>query len=292
MHQKLWYNKAMEEKNICAKNRIRETLKISRREGLLVALAVLILLVMTACLVLARDEAKEPLVPRETQWTNVYDPDAFFLDEKGRLCYEDTRWTSLIGVDVSSYQNEVNWKQVAADGVELAMIRLGYRGYSSGQMNLDPCYEDNVKGAGDAGLYVGVYFFSQAVSEEEARDEARFVLRKIRGKKIDGPIAYDMEYIDGAYRINSLTVEEKTKIAEAFCQIIEENGYEAMIYGNPTWFMEDVNVTEMTHHGIWLAHYTEMTQWPYDYWMWQYTDQGSVAGIEGPCDLNIWLQGK
>jgi GH25 family lysozyme M1 (1,4-beta-N-acetylmuramidase) len=186
----------------------------------------------------------------------------------------------------------VDWRQVAADGVEFAMVRLGYRGYSSGAMNLDPFYEQNVKGARDAGLHVGVYFFSQAVTEEEAMDEARFVLRKLRGKRIDGPVAFDMEYIDGAERINHLTVEEKTAIADAFCKIIEENGYQPMIYGNPTWFTEDVNLENLSHRGIWLAHYIEMTQWPFDYWMWQYTDRGTVAGIEGGCDLNIWMEPK
>lgn len=273
----MWYNENMKE-------------LLNDKKKMMIILSVVA--VLGLLLIFSLGEEKPELMPADAEEMNHYDSEAFFLDEKGRICYEDTQWTSLIGVDVSSYQNQVDWKRVAADGVELAMVRLGYRGYSSGTMNLDPYFEENVKGASNADLYVGVYFFSQAVTKEEAMDEARFVLRKIRGMKIDGPIAYDMEYIPGADRINGLTVEEKTELADAFCQVIEENGYRAMIYGNPTWFTEDVNLSALSHRGIWLAHYIDMTRWPYGYWMWQYTDQGIVDGIEGTCDLNIWLQKK
>ncbi len=273
-------------------NENRKKLKLNAKGRIFVTLAAMILLSLLMNHMMTWFDTYDGLGEREVQTGNPYDAEAFFYDEKGRLCYEDERWTSFTGVDVSSYQKEVDWQQVAADGVEFAMIRLGYRGYSSGMLNLDPYFEQNVKGAKAAGLQVGVYYFSQAITIEEALDEARFVLRKIRGLGIDGPIAYDMEYIEGAERINHLTVEEKTAMADAFCQFVEKNGHEALIYGNPTWFTEDVDLTLLTHHDIWLAHYIDMTQWPFDYTIWQYTDRGSAAGIEGVCDMNIWLKEK
>lgn len=271
-------------------NRIR--LRLNAKGRIFLTLAAMILLSVAISWMISWYDSYDGPGPREVQKDNPYDPEAFFYDEKGRLCYEDERWTSYTGVDVSSYQKVVDWQQVAADGIEFAMVRLGYKGYSSGRLNLDPYFEENVRGAKDAGLTVGVYFFSQALTAEEAMDEARFVVRKIRGHKINGPIAFDMEYIEGVERINGLTVEEKTAIADAFCQFIEKNGYEAMIYGNPVWFAEDVDLTLLTHHEIWLAHYTDLTQWPFYYTMWQYTDRGTVAGIEGGCDLNIWMKEK
>lgn len=271
-------------------NRIR--LRLNAKGRIFLTLAAMILLSVTINWMMSWFDSYDGLGEREVQTGNPYDPEAFFHDEKGRLCYEDEWWTSYTGVDVSSYQNEVDWQQVADDGIEFAMVRLGYKGYSSGLLNLDPYFEENVREAKDAGLAVGVYFFSQALTAEEAMDEARFVVRKIRGHKIDGPIAFDMEYIEGVERINGLTVEEKTAIADAFCQFIEKNGYEVMIYGNPVWFAEDVDLTLLTHHEIWLAHYTDLTQWPFYYTMWQYTDRGTVAGIEGGCDLNIWMKEK
>lgn len=278
--------------NHTATNRNREKLKLNAKGRIFVTLAVMVLLSLLINHMMTWFDTYDGLGEREVQIGNPYNPEAFFLDEKGRLCYEDEYWTSYIGVDVSSYQKEINWQQVADDGVEFAIIRLGYRGYSSGLLNLDPYFEQNVRAAEKAGLQVGVYFFSQAVTTEEALDEARFILRKIRGMKIDGPIVYDMEYIEGAERINHLTVEEKTAMADAFCQFIERNGHDAMIYGNPTWFAEDVDLTLLTHHELWLAHYIEMTEWPFAYSMWQYTEDGTVAGIEGGVDLNIWMIAK
>lgn len=221
-----------------------------------------------------------------------YDPDQFRYDEDGRLHYEDETWISRTIVDVSAYQKEIDWQKAADDGIEMAMIRLGYRGYETGLLNLDPYYESNVKEARKAGLDVGVYFFSQAVTVEEAEEEARFVLRKIRGKHVDGPVAFDMEPVAGADRITGLTVEEKTEIADAFCQLIEKNGHSAVIYGNPSWLTKDVDLHLLTDHAIWLAHYTTAANWGYDYRMWQYTDSGHVAGIEGSTDLSVQLREK
>lgn len=205
----------------------------------------------------------------------------------GRLYYEDDRYVSVSGVDVSAYQQEIDWQAVKEDGIDFAMIRLGYRGYEDGQLKLDSCYEYNVKEAKKAGLTTGVYFFSQATTPEEAIEEAHFVLRKIRGKKVDGPVGFDMEWIEGATRINDLTVEEKTAIADAFCQVIEEKGYAPIIYGNQPWLLKHIDLSYLTAYPVWLAHYSATTDYPNAYQIWQYTDSGQVDGIKGKVDLNL-----
>ncbi len=223
---------------------------------------------------------------------NHYDVNSYYYDDDDRLHYDDAAYTSVTVLDVSYAQKNVNWEKVANDGIDEVIIRLGYRGYKSGLLNLDEYFEQNLKGAKEAGLDVGVYFFSQAVSVDEAREEAKFVLSNIKGEKIKGPVVFDMEPIKGADRITYLTVEEKTAIADAFCDLIDKKGYEAMIYGNPQWLNGEVDLSLLTEHPVWLAHYTEYTEWPYWYSMWQYTDKGKVSGIKGDADLSVRLIAK
>lgn len=229
-------------------------------------------------------------LPQEMDY-HRYDPSGFYEDD-GFLRYEDARYTSLVGVDVSYYQEEIDWKRVAGSGVDFAMIRLGFRGYDSGELALDNRYKENLRGAKRAGLDVGVYFFSQAVSVEEAVEEAKFVVRHIRGKGINMPVVFDMEPIEGTDRITALTDRQRTEIADAFCQIIEKNGYHPMIYGNPYWLYNYIDLSYLTRYDTWLAHYAGETDYPYPFQLWQYTDSGRVDGISGNADLNICLQEK
>ena len=217
---------------------------------------------------------------------NTYDMSLLY-EQDGRLQYEDERYETETGIDVSSYQKEIDWEAVKKDGIDFAMVRLGYRGYQDGELKLDSQYEANVRGAKDAGIETGVYFFSQATTPEEAMEEARFVLRKIRGKKIDGPIGFDMEFIEGANRINDLTVEEKTEIADAFCQTIAKKGYQPVIYGNQPWLLKHLDLSYLTEYPVWLAHFASTTDYPYAFSVWQYSDSGQVAGIEGNVDMNL-----
>ena len=286
---KLWYNKIMRRTNNTGfKTKYRLQLSIPVQLALTFGLMLLFSILLNFLLNWEK-EGYQGLGEPEAIPAAVYSAEGFYYGEDGRLYYEDDVWTSRQVVDVSSFQHEVDWQQVAGDGIDMAMIRLGYRGYESGLLNLDPYFEQNVKGAREAGLETGVYFFSQALTVEEAEEEARFVLKHIRRKGIDGPVAFDMEHIEGVERISALTVEEKTAIADAFCQTIEKRGYETLIYGNPKWFTEDVDLSLLTHRDIWLAHYVQLTGWPSWYRMWQYTDRGSVAGIEGGVDLSVQL---
>lgn len=301
----MWYTVTMEEEiktaagaeesGIGPRTRAKKNKTIPKPNGAVKVMAVFIGMILLSLLInhmmnwfSPYEGLEEPqLIPAQE-----YNLEAFFYTEDGRLHYEDENWTSRQVVDVSSYQNVVDWQQVAADGIEMAVIRVGYRGYESGLLNLDTFFETNAEGAAEAGLEVGVYFFSQAVTVEEAEDEARFVLKQIRGKKVTGPVAFDMEHIEGADRISHLTREEKTAIADAFCQLIEKNGYEAVIYGNPLWLTGDINLSQLTAHDVWLAHYTALSYWPAWYGMWQYTDRGTVAGIQGGVDLNVQMVRK
>ena len=220
---------------------------------------------------------------------NKYDLSAFYYDDSGRLHYEDESFHSIQVMDVSYAQAKINWQKVKDDGIDMVMIRLGYRGYQSGLLNLDEYFEANVKGAKEAGIKAGVYFFSQAVSIEEAEEEAKFAIKYYKENKLKGPIAFDMEPIKGADRITYLTDEEKTAIADAFLSYVEKKGYEGLLYGNPKWLKGSLELDKLTKHNVWLAHYTEITDYPYWYCMWQYTSKGKVKGIKGDVDLSVML---
>lgn len=209
------------------------------------------------------------------------------LYEDGRAVYEDEQYKTVTGIDVSEFQGDIDWKAVKEDGIDFVMIRLGFRGSETGKLMLDAKFKENLKGAKNAGLDVGVYFFSQAVTPEEAIEEARYVLKHIRRKGVHYPVAFDMEPIDGKERAAHLSKEENTAIADAFCQVIDRNGYHPVIYGNPKWMRRHIDLSYLSDYDKWLAHYTDVTNYKSDFIMWQYTDNGTVDGIYGPVDLNI-----
>ena len=202
---------------------------------------------------------------------------------------EDGKVISHKGIDVSRYQGNIDWKQVKESGVEFAIVRLGLRGYGKeGKLSLDEKFLDNVKGANAAGVKVGVYFFTQAITEEEAVEEAEMVLENIKGLKIDLPIVLDVEKTsakDG--RMNQLSVEERTKVVHAFIDRIKESEYTPMIYSNMEMWSVLLNMEEFEDIDKWYAYYTPTIYFPYEYAIWQYSDKGQVPGIEGDVDLNI-----
>lgn len=197
---------------------------------------------------------------------------------------------SLLGIDVSSYQGAVNWKRVKAAGVDYAMIRVGYRGYGTGSIRLDDRYEANISGAIAAGIPVGVYFYSQAVSVEEAEEEAAFVLEKLRGYDVAYPVVFDMEEIEqDDARTDALTKPERTDITIAFCEKIKAAGYTPMVYGNIRWMILHLELERLEAYDKWFAQYFKQPFFPYAFSMWQYTARGQIDGIEGPVDLNLGL---
>ena len=192
------------------------------------------------------------------------------------------------GIDVSKYQGNIDWAAVASDGVEYAFVRLGIRGYGSGKLSLDEFFEKNMRGAKDAGIKTGVYFFTQAITVEEAAEEADYVLQNIASYDVSYPVVFDVEMItndDG--RANNLSQTERTDIAIAFCDKIRAAGYTPMIYGNVKCFTKLLDMTRLNDYEKWYAFYDDYMYMPYDVGIWQYTEKGSVPGINANVDLNI-----
>lgn len=191
------------------------------------------------------------------------------------------------GIDVSEYQESIDWKQVAEDGVEFAIIRVAYRGYGTGRLVEDSRFEANIKGATSNGVKVGVYVFSQATSEEEAIEEANFVLERIAPYKVECPVVFDVETTRADGRMNRISVEDRTRCALAFCQTVENAGYRPMLYYNAEMGALKLNIQVLEQYDKWFAAYTDRFYYPYAYDVWQYSSTGSVAGIKGDVDLNI-----
>lgn len=207
--------------------------------------------------------------------------------------YEDGVLSSRFGIDVSDHQGSIDWNAVAADGVEFALVRVGNRGYTEGVLYADDRYAENIDGATSAGLDVGAYFFSQATSVEEAREEAEFVLNLLAGRYLALPVVYDHEPVnDAAGRANALDRETLTACARAFCERIEQGGYSTMIYGN-SGDMARYDRAGLGGRPVWFAEYdAAQPHAQFDFVMWQYTNAGTVAGIDTNVDLNLLLDTK
>lgn len=226
----------------------------------------------------------------------VYDFDGLKTDEEtGRKIYGDPngKVTAIEGIDVSEFQGEeIDWDKVKESGIEFAVIRIGYRAYGeSGDLVPDAMYEANIKGAAEAGLIVGVYFFSQAVNETEAREEAEFVLEMIKPYEITGPVVYDTEEIKwDTARTDNNTVQDFTNCCKMFCDTVKKAGYAPMIYSNMKWMAFSLEMDQLTEYDFWYADYYDIPQCPYDFKMWQYSENGVVPGINSNVDLNLWFQ--
>ena len=192
------------------------------------------------------------------------------------------------GVDVSKYQGNINWNQVKASGVEFAIIRVGYRGYGSGALVEDPTFRQNIRGATAAGLKVGLYFYSQAVNEAEAAEEASMVLRLCSGYNISYPIYFDTEKVAGdTGRADNISRSQRTANAVTFCDIIRNAGYRAGVYSYASWFYNQLNIANLTQYSIWIAQYRDNLTFDYNYDIWQYTSSGQVPGIPARVDMNV-----
>lgn len=191
------------------------------------------------------------------------------------------------GIDVSKWNQTIDWEAVKKDGVEFAIIRCGYRGSSSGSLIIDPMYIENIEGAIEADIPVGVYFFTQAVNEVEAIEEASMVINLIREYDVDYPVFLDSESAGGKGRADALASEERTRIHKAFLETIASAGYETGIYASANWLTKKVNAKELSDYRIWLAEYADIPTYDEYYHMWQYTSKGSIDGISTNVDLNL-----
>ncbi|MDE5716992.1 MAG: glycoside hydrolase family 25 protein [Lachnospiraceae bacterium] len=196
--------------------------------------------------------------------------------------------SAKLGIDVSKWNQEIDWEAVKNAGIEFAIIRCGYRGASTGALVIDPRYKENIEGAIAAGIPVGVYFFTQALDEVEAVEEASMVIRLIEDYDVDYPVFLDSESAGGRGRADGLDSEERTRAHRAFLQTIEAAGYETGVYASRNWLNDRIDMTRLSDYRIWLAEYADAPTYDeYYYHMWQYTSKGTVDGISTNVDLNL-----
>lgn len=191
------------------------------------------------------------------------------------------------GIDVSKWQKEIDWEKVKHAGVDFAIIRAGYRGSKTGALVEDPYFKDNLKGAKAAGVEVGIYFFTQAISEVEAVEEASMVIALCKDWEIDFPVFIDTEGAGGNGRADGLDVDTRTLVCDAFCRTVKNAGFEAGVYASRNWYDHCLDTKQLEDYFIWLAEYRDVPIYKGKYQMWQYSSKGKVDGIAGNVDLNI-----
>ena len=194
----------------------------------------------------------------------------------------------LSGIDVSAYQGEIDWAKVKESGVDFAIVRLGYRGYESGKITEDKFAKANLEGASAAGVQLGVYFFSQALNVEEAREEAQYVLDVIKDYDVTMPVVFDWEHVNNeTARTNGMDPYVATDCAKAFLEVIEEAGYWPMMYFNSFQARKLFYLDKLMKYDFWLALYSDRMTFPYKVDMWQYTCTGTIPGVYGNVDVNV-----
>ena len=218
---------------------------------------------------------------------NPYDRNDFqYIDNYLKLQYGD----SITAIDVSAYQEDIDWQKVADSGVEMAMIRAAFRGWGEkGVIKVDEYVHKNLQGADEVGLTVGVYFFSQATSVEEVDEEIDILLDIIKDHNITGYVVFDWEYVSEEARTANVDARTLTDCSLHFCKRIEEAGYEPMVYFNTYQGINLLELEELKAYDFWLARYTDRMNFPYRVRMWQYTDSGKVPGIKGKVDINVFF---
>ena len=263
--------------------------------GLLVGLTALVLLAVVLvqnALKEFQGEAAQPTTEAATVLpTNPYGPEDFRVEENGYItCLTGE---SRHGIDVSEWQGDIDWQQVKDSGVEFAIIRLGYRRSETGELCTDEKALANLQGAAEAGIPTGAYFCSQAISTKEAMEEAEYALSLLEGYTLTYPLIYDWEYLGEEARTADVDARTLTDCIKTFFSRVEEAGFQSMIYFNPHFHKNEVlYLEELTDYHFWLAMYDTQMDYPYQIDMWQYSCTGTVPGITGEVDLNLYLPRK
>lgn len=270
------------------KRRYRRREKYRRNTSIQVSIVLIVFSLLVMMMVYHENQKKlrtpviSNLVEHDYDFSNLY-------SENGFILYEDDTYTSIPGIDVSSHQGAIDWKKVKEAGVQFAYIRCGYRGYETGLINKDETFDYNISQAKANGIQVGVYFFSQAVSQKEAEEEAEFTLSCMKKYEIDLPVVYDFEKPGGIFaRTYTQSKDVTTENAVLFCHIMQRKGYDAMIYNSTNLFEKLFNLEYIQEFGTWVAHYnTPYPTYPYTYQIWQYSDSGKIDGIDQAVDLDL-----
>ena len=221
---------------------------------------------------------------------NTLDPALFSVSENGLISYAGTDCTAVAGVDVSYYQGEIDWQALAAQGIRFALLRIGYRGYTQGQLFVDEAFETNLANARAAGMLCGVYFFSQAVTEDEARQEADQVLAQLNGRALELPVYFDWEPVsEPDSRTQDAYSLPITACAAAFCTRIEEGGYQAGVYFFRSLGYHLYDLSALSDWSFWSAALGSYPDFYYAHSFWQYSITARLDGVAGELDLDLWL---
>ena len=232
------------------------------------------------------DGTKEWVDINEDISRNKYDLSKLTYQKPFMNYYEDGKLVSKCGVDISANQGDVDFGKLKSAGCDFVMLKVGARGYSSGNIVSDENFQDNLKAAKKAGLDIGVYFCSQAVSKAEAREEADELLDAISGSSVKYPVAFVMETVDDDMaRIEALDMADRTQVAKAFMDRVEDAGYKPMIYGDKEWLLTMVDMENLQDYDVWSAQDSDEPEYPYEFGMWQYDSDASVKGISGDATM-------
>ena len=224
----------------------------------------------------------DPATHQPVTGTQVIQGDIYTFSSSGVLGQKER------GIDVSKFQGNIDWNAVKADGITFAIIRCGYRGYGSGALVEDSTFRRNIQGATAAGIKVGVYFYSQAIDEAEAVQEASMVVSLVQGYSLPYGVYFDTEKVAGdTGRADGISAAQRTANAVAFCEAIQAAGYKAGVYSYASWFYNNLNFANISKYRTWIAQYRDTLDFAYSYNIWQYTSQGRVNGISGNVDMNL-----
>lgn len=255
----------------------------------LVIWLILCIILLGVVLVLLFSEFSKPGVilgntePLQTAPRNLRDR-AEFAEVDGRMTYPG----AVSGIDVSEHQQEIDWTAVKNDGIDFAIIRMGFRGSSKGGLFVDERFYENLNGAQDAGIEVGVYFYSQANSVDEAVEEAEYVLAALSGYTLQHPVFYDWEEgTPRSERLQGVTMSDVTDFSAAFCSRIEEAGFRSGVYFNQKYGYS-MKLFDLQNYAFWLAEFNDAMTFGFDASYWQYTYQGTVDGISTAVDLDLY----
>ena len=275
----------MEEKQQARQERqkIRQEKKQRRAKGCF-RLILLSVVLASALLILWVFRSPEGTLLSNGLRSNPYSPEDFALRSGYVTCLTGP---TRRGLDISEHQGQIDWEQVRAAGFDFAFIRIGYRGYSVGDIYPDDFALANLEGAKAAGLQVGAYFYSQAISTAEAAEEAAWCLDFLANRQLDLPLVYDWEYVSPSARTGSMDKAAVTACAQTFCEAIESAGYQPMLYFNTHIARDLLDLPALRQYPFWLAQYKDQMDYPYQVDFWQYTEEGSVPGIEGDVDIDL-----
>ncbi|MCM1155281.1 MAG: glycoside hydrolase family 25 protein [Roseburia sp.] len=241
-------------------------------------------------LIKAADGTEEWVLISPYLTKNTYDVTNLSESANLKKYVENGKKISYVGIDISKHNGSVNFRSLKAAGIDFVMLRLGARGYSTGQLSLDDNFVENIEAAAEAGLDIGIYFYSQAINQEEAIQESNFVVQNLEPYRADitYPVAFDMEKVSNdKARIDELSRDDKTTITGSFLSGIQAAGYIPMIYGNKEWLIKNIDLARLQDYDVWLSQDEDVPDYPYQYVMWQYTTTGVVNGIQGDANLDI-----